>query len=137
MTILEAPPAADPPPGTEPPGPDLLALPRRKTYFWNQRPRPWITWLACALAVGIFLLLSTQGKDPLRQGFGAWVAPPAPVIWEGKYWGLVTPAFVHLAWWHLAFNAYWLWILGSALERHIGSGKYLLFLLAAAAVSAA
>ena len=131
MTISEATHAASPPPGST----AISALPRPKTHFWSQRPRPWVTWLACALAVGIFLVLSTQGEDPLRQGFGAWLAPTAPVIWAGKYWGLVTPAFVHLAWWHVAFNVYWLWILGSALERHIGSGKYLLFFIAAAVVS--
>jgi GlpG protein len=33
------------------------------------------------------------------------------------------------------FNVYWLWILGGALERHIGSGKYLVFFLSAAIVS--
>jgi membrane associated rhomboid family serine protease len=131
MTSSEAPPPEGPPP----PSAEPSALLRRPTDFWNRRPRPWATWLACALAIGIFLVLSTQGKDPLRQGFGAWVAPQAPAIWEGEYWALVTSAFVHLAWWHIAFNVYWLWILGSALERRIGSGKFFLFFCGAAVAS--
>jgi GlpG protein len=81
-------------------------------------------------------VLSTRGRNPLQQGFGAWVAPQVNLIWDGRYWALVTSTFVHLAWWHVAFNVYCLWIFGSALERYLGSGMYLLFFLAAAVVSA-
>ncbi len=32
------------------------------------------------------------------------------------YWALITSVFVHFALWHVAFNVYWLWVLGSQLR---------------------
>src|SRR5262249_3508810 len=46
-----------------------------------------------------------------------------------------TCAFVHLALWHLAFNMYWLWALGSRMERAIGSARFLAFVLTSAFVA--
>lgn len=131
MTLSQAPRAEDP----RPPGADPSSLPRHRISFWNERPRPWVTWSACVLSVGIFFLLLTRRENPLQQGFGASIAPQAGAIWEGKYWALITTVFVHLAWWHVAFNVSWLWILGGAMERQIGSGRFLAFFLAAAVVS--
>ncbi len=62
---------------------------------------------------------------------------PATSIWNGQYWALITFVFVHLALWHLAFNVYWLWSLGSRLERSIGSTLFLVFFVASAFVSSA
>ena len=66
-----------------------------------------------------------------------WGAPPGQEIWRGAYWALVTSVFVHLALWHLAFNLYWLWVLGGTLERSIGSLRWLSLFLGAAIVSSA
>jgi GlpG protein len=60
---------------------------------------------------------------------------PPNDIWDGKYWGLVSSAFVHLQIWHVAFNVYWLWILGGALELAVGRIRWLIFFLAASIVS--
>lgn len=57
------------------------------------------------------------------------------MIWSGRYWALVTSAFVHVALWHLAFNVYWLWVLGRRLEQAIGSLPFLAFFTVAAFVS--
>ncbi len=60
---------------------------------------------------------------------------PPSAIWGGKYWALITSVFVHREWLHFAFNIYWLWILGGALERVIGPLRMLAFFLMAAIVS--
>jgi membrane associated rhomboid family serine protease len=49
---------------------------------------------------------------------------------------LVTSAFVHDGWFHLAGNMLFLWLAGSAVEDRWGRVQFLLFFLASAAVSA-
>ena len=62
---------------------------------------------------------------------------PAERVWDGALWALITSAFVHIAVWHLLFNLYWMGHLGSAVERELGSFKYLVLVLALAFVSSA
>jgi GlpG protein len=57
--------------------------------------------------------------------------------WNGRWWTLVTSAFVHVQIWHVAFNVYWLWVLGRVLEEAIGPFRWSLFCLSAAFVSSA
>jgi rhomboid protease GluP len=60
---------------------------------------------------------------------------PADSIWNGGYWAIVTSVFVHFALLHVAFNVYRLWVLGSRLERAIGSLPFLAFFVVSAIVS--
>jgi membrane associated rhomboid family serine protease len=55
------------------------------------------------------------------------MSPPA--IWDGQLWRLLTACFLHADPLHLAFNLYWLWILGSLLEQWLGSLRYVALLL--------
>ena len=49
-----------------------------------------------------------------------------------QYWRLVTPAFLHFGWLHIAFNSLWLWELGGKVERVMGHlNMFLLFLVIA------
>lgn len=73
--------------------------------------------------------------EPSWDALARWGYPSADRIWDGAYWGLLSSTLVHLAMWHLAFNVYWLWTLGSAVERVLGWRKYSALLLAAAIVS--
>lgn len=54
---------------------------------------------------------------------------------NGRWWGLVTSAFVHLELWHIFFNMYWLVRFGTLMERGLGSVKTLSFFVLAAFVS--
>ncbi len=94
-----------------------------------------LTWIACMACVAIFLDLMQKGN------YGSWAVlskfgylSPND-IWDRKYWGLITSIFVHTQLWHVAFNVYWLWILGGALERSIGHPYWLIFVVMAALVS--
>jgi len=50
-------------------------------------------------------------------------------IRRGQLWQLLTSIFPHLDILHLAFNLYWLWILGTVVERVYGHGKTVLLIL--------
>ena len=43
-----------------------------------------------------------------------------PEVMSGQVWRLITPIFLHFAWYHLAFDALWMWQLGSVIERRLG-----------------
>ena len=93
-----------------------------------------LTALACVYCVLVFLALNLSG-DKSWAFAEHWGHFPDIAIWEGQPWALVTSVFVHLEIWHIAFNLYWLWILGSILEESIGSLRYALFFVGAALVS--
>jgi membrane associated rhomboid family serine protease len=100
-----------------------------------RRPVPAITLLLCGICVAVFIGLMARGDDRSWDTLAVWGYVPADRIWGGAYWSLISSAFVHLALWHLAFNIYWLWVLGGAVERVIGPLSYLAFVLVAALVS--
>ena len=57
------------------------------------------------------------------------------VVGRGQVWRLVTPIFLHFGWMHIIFNLYWLYFLGGGMEGRLGTGQFLLFILAAAILS--
>lgn len=48
-----------------------------------------------------------------------------PTIADGEWWRLLTGGFLHASIIHIGFNMYLLWILGGALERYAGAGRFL------------
>ena len=73
------------------------------------------------------LLLFTP-LDGLSRGAAAQPA-------AGEYWRLITPAFLHFGWLHIAFNSLWLWDLGGRVERVMGHFNMLGLFLVTALVS--
>ncbi len=94
-----------------------------------------LTAVACLFCIVVFLALGLGGDVSWEVG-ERWGYFPDNVIWEGKPWALITSVFVHLEIWHIAFNVYWLCLLGTCLEHTLGSLRWLLFFLGAAWVSA-
>ena len=91
---------------------------------------PYLSYLAMAICIAIFLALNASPHNPYRYGHVMDFD-----IFRGAYWGLITNAFVHLEPIHLLFNMYWLAILGGAFERQFGSAMWAAFVLSAAFVS--
>src|SRR5688572_13250495 len=88
--------------------------------------------IACAVLFVVNAKRFGQLAPAADQIFGFL---PSQGVWDGGYWSLFSSAFVHLEVWHVAFNVYWLWILGRLAEREMGSLPYTLFLVGAAFVS--
>jgi GlpG protein len=96
---------------------------------WRRRPVTMVMIIFSVLVyLGLFnltqaeLLISTS--DSLDK-----------VADDGEVWRLVTPIFLHFGLLHILFNMYWLYELGSMIERRIGSILYLLLILAIAVPS--
>ena len=94
-------------------------------------------------------LLTKMYKTPTWQGFyplvvaslksnGSPIAVNAPLfekIREGEVWRLFTPIFLHADMFHLFFNMIWLLVLGVQIEKRLGIGRMVLFILISAAFS--
>lgn len=55
-------------------------------------------------------------------------------IARGEIWRVVTPIFLHGGLLHILFNLIWIYQLGSQIESKIGTRRYILLILAAAAI---
>jgi membrane associated rhomboid family serine protease len=84
---------------------------------WGVRPRCVVDPEACHIA---FSTLRDEPWPVLRR----WLAP------------LLSSAFLHAGAAHLAFNAWFLWVFGPAVEEKLGRLKYLVFYAACAVASA-
>ena len=90
---------------------------------------PWVTRALIAVNVAIFLVTNRIGGGigwsnasltPLAQKL--WL--DAPDVAAGEWWRLVSSSFLHFGILHIASNMYVLYIVGSVLERYIGSARF-------------
>lgn len=103
--------------------------------------------IAISIAVAIFVGLENK-DDNLAQWL--YFAPLVQTPWEGitllssnafeaiargQVWRLVTPALMHANIMHIAFNLYMTFQLGALVESRRGSWRFLLIVLATAALS--
>jgi GlpG protein len=76
-------------------------------------PEAWVSYLT-------FTAFDQRGDQIVMQKF------------NGQYWRLVTPVFLHFSWLHIVFNSLWLWELGARVERVLGHfNMFMLFLVIA------
>lgn len=91
--------------------------------------RPVVTYSLIGITVAIYLAQMAIGINAAAGDYGMW---PVGIAVNGEWWRLVSAAFLHGSFLHIAFNMYVLFALGPTLERILGHGRYLaLYLLAA------
>lgn len=126
------------------------------------RRRTVVTWVLLSISVAMFaaqIITRYSVRDGLGQGWsigpiearlalsrpgsqdvippGA-AAPDAPVVhrWSGFRWyTLLTYAFLHGSWWHLAGNMLFLWVFGPNIEDRFGRLGFTAFYLLGGAVA--
>jgi membrane associated rhomboid family serine protease len=64
-------------------------------------------------------------NSPGGSLFNKWLLY-GPDVANGDWWRLITSAFLHGSLLHIAFNMYFLWFVGSAVEQALGRGRFLL-----------
>ncbi len=76
------------------------------------------------ILINIVMYIATCINEQFMVSTFAMFYPGSPFF---HIWQPVTYMFMHGGFWHLFFNMFCLWMFGSALERTIGSNKYLIF----------
>lgn len=76
------------------------------------------------LLINIVMYIATVINQNFMVSTFAMFYPASPLF---RIWQPITYLFMHGGFWHLFFNMFCLLMFGSALERTIGSKKYLIF----------
>jgi membrane associated rhomboid family serine protease len=86
-----------------------------------------VTKALLALNVLVYVITAVQGSGINSPGgtlFAKWVLD-GPKVANGDWWRLITSAFLHANLIHIAFNMYFLWFVGSAVETALGRGRFI------------
>jgi membrane associated rhomboid family serine protease len=124
---------------------------RTRARFWSARQPVLVTMTLIALNLTVFVLVLLVSRDPaaltggvtdahLRLGLSKDVLAQ-PIRWESAdgsilltepngWYRLVTSGFLHFGIIHIAFNMYFLYVLGPMLEPGLGRLNYVLLYFA-------
>jgi membrane associated rhomboid family serine protease len=81
-----------------------------------------------AVNILIYVITAAQGaglNSPGGRLYTDWILY-GPAVAQGDWWRLITSTFLHGNLIHIAFNMYFLWFVGSAVEQALGRGRFLL-----------
>lgn len=98
---------------------------------------PYVTYALIAANVLVYLAMLPAGADSraLYDIYNTYALVPAEFTAGYDRWTLLTSAFMHAGFWHLAGNMLFLWIFGDNMEDQLGPVLYLGFYLAAGAAA--
>ncbi len=91
--------------------------------------KPYVTYTLIVINVIVFVLQYSAGINAVAEEFGMW---PVGIAIGGEWYRLITSAFLHGSFLHIAFNMYVLFALGPTLERILGHSRFIVLYLAAA-----
>ena len=91
--------------------------------------KPYVTWTLIGITVAVFVGQYAIGVNQVAEEFGMW---PFGIVIYGEWWRLLTAAFLHGSWLHIAFNMYVLFVLGPTLERVLGHMRFTVLYVVAA-----
>jgi membrane associated rhomboid family serine protease len=103
---------------------------RQRTRVQRMRPggeTPTATQAIIAINVLVYLAEIASGS-----GFGSVTGTVyekgalfGPLVADGhEYWRIVTSGFLHASFFHIAFNMYFIWMIGRSLEPALGSTRF-------------
>jgi membrane associated rhomboid family serine protease len=92
---------------------------------------PVLTYVLMGVSVVAFVGEMAGGASATGGGFGGSTllvegAVAGPAVADGEYWRLLTAGFLHAGFFHLVFNMFSLYILGTMLEPAIGRLRFAL-----------
>ena len=97
----------------------------------STRDEPVLTYILIGICVAVFVGEVAGGASATGSGFGGSRlfeegALSGPAVADGEYWRVVSAGFLHAGFFHLLFNMFSLWILGTLLEPAIGQVRFAL-----------
>jgi membrane associated rhomboid family serine protease len=87
------------------------------------KPSQAVKWLLLINGMMFVLQIFFDRRGMLSRNLGVTVG----AWWQ--VWRYITFQFLHAGWWHIVMNMLGLYILGSPLERHFGTRKFVRFYL--------
>lgn len=91
--------------------------------------RPLVTYSLIGINVAVFLGQVALGINEVAGNLGMW---PFGIAVNDEWYRLVTAAFLHGSWLHIAFNMLVLFTIGPTLERVLGHGRFVILYVFAA-----
>jgi len=97
----------------------------------RQLPRlPIVTVSLIGICVAVFIILTLKGGSQNTLVLLRYGAKDSGLIWEGQYWRLITPIFLHAGLTHLLLNAFSLFQMGGLIELMYGKLRMLVIFMA-------
>jgi len=93
------------------------------------------TLVLALVNIAVFLWAESVGSTVEGTTLLQFGAMEPTHVWAGEYWRLVTPMFLHVGWIHLAMNTYFGFGLCAAIERALGSRRFLVVYFASGAAA--
>ena len=93
----------------------------------NDLPKPWLTYTLLGLNIAVWLVMVGVGvnaSSPTAAELIPWGANIGVLVVAGEPWRLVSAMFLHGGIMHLAFNLYFLWVIGRICEQIYSPGPY-------------
>src|SRR5919201_905180 len=90
-----------------------------------------VTKALIAVNVLIYVITAAQGSGLNNPGGSLFDKRIlfGPLVDHGDWWRLITCTFLHANLLHIAFNMYFLWFVGTAVEQALGRGRFVLIYL--------
>lgn len=96
---------------------------------------PVFTLICCIISVVLYVGINLEDNPTTGEALYKWGAPSVIDIFKGSYWGLISSNFLHIEFWHIGFNLYWIWVLGKKIEFECNKPYFILLILSAALIS--
>ncbi|OCA91108.1 rhomboid family intramembrane serine protease [Bacillus sp. FJAT-27225] len=93
--------------------------------------KPIFTYFFMVLQIVVFIFLELSGGSTNPSTLIEFGAKFNPLILQGEWWRFFAPIFLHIGFLHLAMNTLGLYFVGTAVERILGSARFLFVYLLA------
>jgi len=86
--------------------------------------KPFFTYVFIVIQVVVFLWLQMNGGSTNTSTLIKYGAKVNQLIYDGQWWRLITPIFIHIGFLHLAMNTLSLYYMGIAVEQIFGRARF-------------